>query len=149
MTYFSLKAEKSNIGKTNLEVLQVLLNKLRLYQQTLGLGYIGKNQLIAPTQRVCREVSKLKFALFTPTTTFEELSSKLQSSIMTHNNRNVINIQYFTDHQFGRHDHGNQYNKDTNTHNCYNNNNNGRKPWKRKCYICGKEYCCSNKHSDH
>ena len=32
MIYFLPKAEKSNIGKTNLEVLQALLNKLQLYQ---------------------------------------------------------------------------------------------------------------------
>ena len=49
MTYYSLKAKKSNIGKTNLEVLQTLLDKLQLYQRDLGLGYMGKNQLIATT----------------------------------------------------------------------------------------------------
>ena len=77
MTYSTLKVEKSNIGKTNLEVLQALLDKLQLCQRALGLGYMGENQLIAATQRVCRGVSELEFALFTPTTTFEELSSKL------------------------------------------------------------------------
>ena len=96
MTYSSLKAEKSNIGKTNLEVLQALLDKLQLCQRALGLGYMGENQLIATTQRACHGVPKLEFALFTPTTTFEELFSKLQSSIMTHDNRNAANIQYFT-----------------------------------------------------
>ena len=149
MTYSTFKAENSNIGKTNLEVLQALLNKLQLCQRALGLGYIGENQLIAAIQRACCKVSKLEFALFTPITTFEELFSKLQTSIMTHDNRNTANIQYFTDCQFGRNDRGDQYNKGNNTHNCYNNNNNGRKPWRRKCYICGKEGCRSNKHLDH
>ncbi len=51
MIYYSLKVEKSNIGKTNLEVLQTLLDKLQLYQRALGLGYMSKNQLIATTQR--------------------------------------------------------------------------------------------------
>ena len=126
MTYSTFKAEKSNIRKTNLEVLQALLDKLQLCQRALGLGYIGENQLIAATQRECRGVSKLEFALFTPATTFEELSSKLQSFIMTHDNRNATNIQYFTYRQFGRNNRGDQYNKGNNTHNCYNNNNNGR-----------------------
>ena len=36
-----------------------------------------------------------------------------------------------------------------NTHNPYNNNNNAYKPWKKKCYICGKEDFCPNKYSDH
>ena len=149
MTYSSLKAEKSNIGKTNWEVLQALLDKLQLCQRALGLGYMGKNQLIATTQRECRGVPKLEFALFTPTATFKELSSKLQSSIITNNNRNAANIQYFTDRWFGRNDRGDHYIKGNNTHNCYNNNNNGRKPWRRKCYVCGKKGCRSNKHSDH
>ena len=148
LTYFSFKAEKSDIGKTNLEVLQTVLDKLQLCQRDLGLGYMGENQLIAATQRACRGVSELEFALFTPATTFEELSSKLRSSIITHDNRNAANTQYFTDRQFGRHDRGDQYNKGNNTYNRYDNKHNGRKPWRGKCYVCGKEGCCSNKHSD-
>ena len=97
MTYSTLKVEKSNIGKTNLEVLQALLDKLQLCQRALGLGNMGENQLITAIQRACRGVPKLEFALFTPATTFEKLSSKLRSSIMTHDNRNAANIQYFTD----------------------------------------------------
>lgn len=56
---------------------------------------MSKNQLIAAAQRVCCGVSKLKFASFTSSTTFENLSFKLQSSIMTYNNRNAANIHYF------------------------------------------------------
>lgn len=32
---------------------------------------MGENQLIATTQRACRKISELEFALFTPTTTLE------------------------------------------------------------------------------
>ncbi len=148
MTYYSLKAEKNNIGKANLEVLQTLLDKFQLYQWALRLGYMGENQLIATTQRAYRRVSELEFVLFTPATTFEELFSELWSSIITHDKRNAANTQYFMDCRFERHNHGDQYNKGNNTYNCYNNNNNGRKPWRGKCYVCGKEVCCSNKHSD-
>lgn len=49
MTYSTFKTEKINIGKTNLEVLQVLLDKLQLYQRAWGLDYMGKNQLDAAT----------------------------------------------------------------------------------------------------
>lgn len=77
MTYFILKVEKSNIEKTNLEVLQILLDKLELCQWALNLGYINKNQLIVTIQRAYHKVSKLKFALFTLTTTFKEFFSKL------------------------------------------------------------------------
>ena len=102
MTYFTLELVKSNIEKTNLQVLQVLLDKLQLCQQALGLDYMGKNQLIATTQRLCYGVSGLEFAVFTPVITFKKLFSKLQSSIMTHNNHNAANIHYFTDCGFGR-----------------------------------------------
>ena len=53
---------------------------------------MGKNELIAAIQRACRGVSELEFALFTPATTFEKLFSKLQSSIITHDNHNAANI---------------------------------------------------------
>ena len=49
MTHFLLKAKNSNIEKTNLKVLQALLDKLQLYQQALKLDYIKKNQFIATT----------------------------------------------------------------------------------------------------
>ncbi len=109
---------------------------------------MGKNQLIAATQKACRGLFELEFVLFTPATTFKELSSKLRLSIITHDNRNAANIQYFTDHQFGRHDCGDQYNKGNNTYNRYNNNNNSCKSWRGKFYVCDKEGCRSNKHSD-
>lgn len=44
--YFSLKLEKINIEKNNLEVLQALLDKLQLCQQVLGFDCIVKIQLI-------------------------------------------------------------------------------------------------------
>lgn len=46
MIYSILKVKKKNIGKTNLKVLQILLNKLQLYHCASGLGYISQNQLI-------------------------------------------------------------------------------------------------------
>lgn len=64
MTYSILKTEKINIRKINLEVLQILLNKLRLCQWASSLSYISENQLIATTKRVYHGVSELEFALF-------------------------------------------------------------------------------------
>ena len=58
---------------------------------------MGKNQFITTIQRAYHRVSKLEFILFILTTTLEELFSKLQSSIITHNNRNVANFEHFTD----------------------------------------------------
>lgn len=77
MTYLSLKAEKSNIRKTNLEVQQAILNKLQLCQRALGVNYMDNNQLIAAIKREFRRVSELEFELFTFATIFEELFSKL------------------------------------------------------------------------
>ena len=108
MTYSTLKAKKNNIKKSNLEVLQVLLDKSQLYQQALGLDYKGKNQLIPTIQRAFHGISKLKFAFFTLVTTFEELSSKFQFSIITKDNCNTTNIHYFTDCLFGQNNYGDQ-----------------------------------------
>lgn len=77
MTYLSLKAEKSNIRKTNLEVQQAILNKLQLCQWALGVDYMGNNQLIAATKKEFYRVSELELELFTFATIFEELFSKL------------------------------------------------------------------------
>ncbi len=74
-----------------------LTRQVAVMSTGFGLGYTSKNQLIAAIQRACRGVSKLEFALFTPTTTFEKLSSKLRSSIITHDNRNAANTQLFTE----------------------------------------------------
>ncbi len=127
MTYSILKKKKDYIGKTNLDVLQALLDKLQLCQQALEFDYIGENQLIAATQKVYYRVYELEFALFTPITTFKEFFFKLQLFIITYNNRNTTNIQYFTDHRFKQYDYKNQYNKGNNTYNHYNNNNNNYK----------------------
>lgn len=43
MRYSIIKADKSNIIKTNLEVLKALLNNFQLCHYALGLGYIGEN----------------------------------------------------------------------------------------------------------
>lgn len=53
---------------------------------------MSKNQLIAITQKVCYKIFKLEFALFILITILEKLFSKLQSSIITHNNYNIANI---------------------------------------------------------
>lgn len=128
ITYFTWKKEKISIEKTNLKVMQVLLNRLQLCPRALELGYIGENKLIPTIQSVCSGVPERKFALFTSPTIFEELFSKLQSSIMTHDNRNAAKILDFTSRQFRRHDSWDLYNKGNNTYNHYNNNHNDRKP---------------------
>lgn len=109
---------------------------------------MNEYQLITATQRACCRVFELGFMLFILVITFKKLACKLQSSIMIYNNRNITDIQFFTDHQFERHDCGDQFNESNNTYNYYNNNNNDHKQWRKKCYICGKEGCCSNKYLD-
>lgn len=58
---------------------------------------MDKNQLITITQKACHRVPNLEFALFTLVTIFEKFSFKLQSFIITDNNHNAANIQFFTD----------------------------------------------------
>lgn len=109
---------------------------------------MGENELIAATHRSCRGVSELECSLFSPVITLEKLFSKLRLSIMTHNNHNAANVQYFIDCQLGRHDRKDEYNKDHHTYHCYNNKNNSGETWREKCYGYGRKCCCSSKHSD-
>ena len=161
LSYITLKAEGTMAGKSNLDVLQTLLDKLQLCQRALGSGYHGERQLIANTERACRGISELEFALFTPSSSFEDLSAKLRSSILTHDNRHgfgSINAQYFTDRRFGRRDRGDQYRaskirfvssrtNDDRTTNRYDKGG-GSSKWKGKCFICGKDGCRTTKHTE-
>lgn len=94
----------------------------------MGLGYIGKNQLIVTTQKAYHRVSKMKFALFTSIIIIQEYFSKLWLSIIIHNTCNAANVKYFIDRQFGQNDFSNEYNKGNKTDNCYNNNNSTCRP---------------------
>lgn len=76
MTYFTVKRDKSNIKKTNLEVPQTLLDNLQLCQCILSLSYIDKKQLVATNKKVFHKIFELEFTLITPIITFKEFSSK-------------------------------------------------------------------------
>jgi len=147
LTFHSVKISTEAIGKSNQQVLQILLKKMRLCQRALGPGYMEEHVLIHAVMRACRGVPELEFALFTPATTFEELASKLRSSIATYENRKangqfpIDSDTYYTDRRYQRRDRGDKYGQ-------------GRprgqrpSPWKKKCWICNKDNCRSYKHSD-
>ncbi|KAI1430907.1 hypothetical protein GGR50DRAFT_700807 [Xylaria sp. CBS 124048] len=78
--------QNKNAGKTDLEVLQLLLDKLSLCQRALRQEYCGEHQLISTVHRACRNVPQLQHALFEPSYRFEDLASKLRTSIGTHEN---------------------------------------------------------------
>lgn len=67
---------------------------------------------------------------------------------MIKDNRNAANIQYFAYLSFTCCDYRDQFNQDKNTYNCYDNNDNSRKLWKIKYYVCGKKRYRYINHSD-
>ena len=145
-TFFSTKAE--NASKSDLEVLQIMLDKLSLCQRALGPEFRGEQQLIAAVHRACRFVPQLQHALFEPATRFEDLASKLRASIGTHEvmkgaNQYMVNENssddeiYYVDRKYHRNDKGSRYNPKQ------------PKTWKRKCWICKEVGCWSTKHPEH
>jgi hypothetical protein len=79
ITFHSMRAEHA--GKTNLEVLQLLLDKLQKYQRALGVKYAGDQQLVSATLRACARVHELRIALTNPQRSFEGLASQLRSTL--------------------------------------------------------------------
>ena len=151
-TFFSIKAE--NAGKSDLEVLQIMLDKLSLCQRALGPDFRGEQQLISAVHRACRTVPQLQHALFEPATRFEDLASKLRASVGTHevmkgasqymanedssdDSSDDINA-FYVDRKYHRNDRGGKYHQKQRTD----------RQWNRKCWICKKEGCWSTKHPE-
>ena len=137
ITFHTVQA--ANPGKNKTEILQTLLDKLRLCQRALGPSYLTEDQLVTTTMRACRGIPELEYALFAPAQKYEQLCSQLRSSMNTHINRESGNGQFFVDRRYNRRDQGDRYNR-------RHTGSQQRSRWKNKCYICGKEGCRSTKH---
>jgi hypothetical protein len=68
-----------NPGKTLIEAVEILVEKLHLYQRALGKAYKPPEHLIAAVTRAFQDSPKMSDALSDPTTSFETLMSKLRA----------------------------------------------------------------------
>ncbi|KAF4470049.1 hypothetical protein FALBO_3049, partial [Fusarium albosuccineum] len=154
MTFLSLRTKDP--AKTKLETLEDLLTKIRRCQRALGNSFMTEDQIVSTTIRACRGVQELEYALYAPAGTFEQLSSQLRSSIITHESRSrdgmsrfpqtreqEENPRYFADRSYRR---GNSRFRGRG-------GRSQRAPekaanWKARCFICGKADCRSYNHTD-
>ena len=74
MTFNSVYAEAENTGKTKMEVLEILLDRLQRCQRALGPAFRDEVHLISATLRAVQGVPELKIALARPERLFNALS---------------------------------------------------------------------------
>jgi hypothetical protein len=154
LSFHSMRSE--HLGKSNPELLQLLLDKLQFCQRALGNAYHGDQQLVRATLRACNGVPELRMALANPCKSFEALASQLRSTLAVEEG---IKAQYLTEHylvdrHYGRRDRGDRYGEQRN-HSPSDRNSSksrgsstSRRKWHNKCWICGKEGCRSTKHPE-
>src|SRR6266516_5383117 len=158
------KTRQQNPDKDLYEVRRTMLDKMQLCQRALGAGFAGENNLRTAVINACRGVRELEHALFKPALNCEELFADLRSSIETHLSRTTAqqmitdsDEQYYLDRRYtnnrGRGGfRGNPvrggYRGNNNNFRSNNSRGNFRHPWKKKCYVCGKEGFWSTKHTD-
>ena len=87
-----------NVGKSAIEVLEVMLKKLRLCQRSLGPPYLGEELLRMRVREACSGVQDFEYARQKPSTNCEMFSNELRSSLAlrlarTTTIRGDINIQ--------------------------------------------------------
>jgi hypothetical protein len=86
ITFQTVLSEPKNTGKTYLEVLQILLDRLQRCQRALGPAYKDEIHLVANTLRAVQGVQELKIALARPERSFNALSAQLKSTMKVEEN---------------------------------------------------------------
>jgi len=83
ITFDSIGKSKDRERKESPEVLQIILDKLQLYQQTFGLYYINEAQFVSNIIYTYQRMNEFTFVLYRPPEQFKELYSILRSLFKT------------------------------------------------------------------
>ncbi len=100
LTFVNLKRRPEMAGKSNLEVLQALFDKLQLCQRALGRDYNTEQQLVDATLRAVGGVRELSLALTRPEKSFEALCSTLRSTLRIAENARTTEDTFLVDRRF-------------------------------------------------
>lgn len=144
ITFQTVLSEPKNTGKTYLEVLQILLDRLQRCQRALGPAYKDEIHLVANTLRAVQGVQELKIALARPERSFNALSAQLKSTMKVEENTRSPG-HFYTDRRYRSRDSSDRQSSRRNDHRSHSNSraNKGQ----AKCWICGKPDCRSTKHT--
>lgn len=93
---------RTNEGKEATEVLEILLDKLRMCHRALGPTQWTERSLVNNVIRACQGVKEFNYALFDPHITFEPLSSSLRSSLILVKSQRSATSAFYTDRRFNR-----------------------------------------------
>jgi hypothetical protein len=147
---------RDNDSKDMVECFELLLKELQKAQKGLAEGYQTEDNLRDRLINACREVQECSFACFKPASTFEGLCAELRASIATASRvatsqkssfNNELDSQFYTDRRY----HGGSRFRQTDQRQSYPRRDNqypqggGNKG--KKCFVCKKEGCWSNRHS--
>src|SRR5438045_7918783 len=139
---------RKNEDKDMAECFEILVKDLQKVQRGLAEGYRMEGNLRDQLINACREVQECSFACFKPAPTFEGLCAELRASIATaalvaksqkSSFNNKPDDQFYTDCQY----HGGSRFRQTNQQSYPPGKGNKGK----KCFVCKKEGCWSNRHS--
>ncbi|KAI1000946.1 hypothetical protein K3495_g7249 [Podosphaera aphanis] len=170
------KMQDKEPGKSKMEALQLLFDNLQRCQRALGPQFEGEQHAMATLRRAVKDDPVFNLAMFTKTSSLEELQSNLRGALNTvdsqqgsgqyittadiqdHVQKNLN--QYYADRGYGSASRGNTY---PNTRGGYGSRGRGRgrggyrgrrdgygsyRPQgPNKCYICGDPNCRSYKHN--
>ncbi|KAK6211233.1 hypothetical protein QIS74_10497 [Colletotrichum tabaci] len=152
-----------NPGKSKMEVLEVMLDKLITIQRALPTAYNTEDSLRLQVLNACRGVKACELALFSPAPTYEGVCGQLRSAIGTsmaidaspHHFTSdmppadgVAEGQYFTDRKFNGNGKDARFGRPRSSFRGGKMGNRSSLPTAmKKCYVCKKQGCWSTKHT--
>ncbi|WQF76847.1 hypothetical protein CDEST_01861 [Colletotrichum destructivum] len=152
---------QENPGKNRLEALEILIERLVRIHQALPRAQRESPDLLRDQLlNACREVEECQLAIFAPAPTFEGVCGNLRAAVGTALQLKARQFvaephdQYWTDRRYNGHGKESRYGRNGPQNRRPSRYGNGSRrngpssaPNKR-CYVCGKSGCWSNKHSD-
>jgi hypothetical protein len=170
LSFVQLKQE--NPEKKQVEVLEMLLDRLQLVQRALGQGYQGEIPLRTAVVRACRGVPEFELAIMQQKPTCEGLFSDLRGAIQVAQDRKITARQFaheaapeinfvdrryrapFKDRQRISYGKGRPVNYQGQATIPYRAGSSSRQPFRsrtfknKRCFVCKKEGCWSTNHPE-
>ena len=135
-------------GKSNLEVLQALFDKLQLCQRALGKAYNSEQQLVDATLRAVGGVRELSLALTRPEKSFEALCATLRSTLRIAENARTTEDTFLVDRRFQQsRERRSGLAKSSQRFQQGQQKSNSPRKWTGKCWVCTRTGCYSTNHS--
>ncbi|RKF64812.1 hypothetical protein OnM2_016072 [Erysiphe neolycopersici] len=131
---------KQNPDKFLQSCFEILLKELRLTQRALSSEFRSEKCLRDKLIYACSDIEACAYACLKPSSSLEGLCSDLRSSIISFTRIRKTNTQSSSDQVF--------YTDRIYRFQNENQNRSSKPPSKKKCFVCHKEGCWSNRHTE-